>query len=77
MINGSQIPQSNKGKQSYAHGKVNHTSVETAQENPRVVLGLCLVNSALTSVLFESGASHPFVTSQYVAKHNIPMSIMP
>jgi hypothetical protein len=45
MRNGNQTPQSNKGPQSYSHGKVNHVSVETAQENPQVVLGMFLVNS--------------------------------
>jgi hypothetical protein len=53
MRNESQIPKGNKGKQSYARGRVNHVSAETAQENPWVVFGMCLVNSALASVLFD------------------------
>jgi hypothetical protein len=28
------------------------------------------------TVLFDSGASHSFITEQFVAKHNIPMSYM-
>jgi hypothetical protein len=28
------------------------------------------------TVLFDSGASHSFITEQFVAKHNIPMSSM-
>ena len=58
-------------------GKLNHVDVDTAQEAPDVVLGMFLVNSAPTSVLFDSGASHSFITAQYVAKHNIPISTMP
>ena len=58
MRNGNHTPQENKGQQSYARGKVNHMSIETAQENPQVVLGMFLVDSVPASVLFYSGASH-------------------
>jgi hypothetical protein len=40
---------------------VNHVSAETAQENRRVVFGMCLVNSAPASVLFDAGATHYFI----------------
>jgi hypothetical protein len=53
-----------------------HVDAEVAQENPRVVLGMFLVNSTPASVLFDSGASHSFITSQFVAQHNIPISPM-
>jgi hypothetical protein len=51
-------------------------SAETAQENPQVVLGMFLVNSIPASVLFDFGASHSFISGQFVAKHNIPMCPM-
>jgi hypothetical protein len=35
-----------------------------------------LVNSQPASVLFDSGASHSFITTQYVAKHGLPMVMM-
>jgi hypothetical protein len=54
-----------------------HVDPEVAQENPRVVLGMSLVNSTPSSVLFDSGASHSFITSQFVAQHNMPISPMP
>jgi hypothetical protein len=75
--NGNQTPQTNKGQQSYSRGKVNHVDAEAAQENPKVVLGMFLVNSVPASVLFDSGASHSFITSQFVAQHNIPISLLP
>jgi hypothetical protein len=53
-----------------------HIDIEVAQENPRVVLGMFLVNSTPASVLFDSRASHSFITSQFVAQHNIPISPM-
>jgi hypothetical protein len=76
MRNGNQTPKSNKGQQSYSRGKVNHVSVETAQENPQVVLGMFLVNSIPASVLFDSRASHSFISAQCVAKHSVPMQHM-
>jgi hypothetical protein len=35
-----------------------------------------LANSPLAIVLFESGASHSFIASKFVAKHNLPITIM-
>jgi hypothetical protein len=40
------------------------------------VLGTFSVNSIRATVLFDSGASHSFITEQFVAKHDIPMSSM-
>jgi hypothetical protein len=57
-------------------GKVNHVTAKQAQEAPEVVLGMFLVNSEPASVLFDSGASHSFVSNQFVEKHNLPMSLM-
>lgn len=51
-------------------------TAETAQEAQDVVLGMFLVNSAPTSVLFDSGASHSFISAQFVAKHGIPVHSM-
>jgi hypothetical protein len=36
------------------------------------VYGMFLVNSIPASVLFDSGASHSFITESFVEKHNIP-----
>jgi hypothetical protein len=53
-----------------------HVDAEVTQENPRVVIGMFLVNPTPTSVLFDSGASHSIITSQFVAQHNMPISLM-
>ena len=57
-------------------GRVNHVMAEIAQEAPDVVLSIFLVNSQPASVLFDSGASHSFITDQFVAKHNLPVCPM-
>jgi hypothetical protein len=40
-------------------------NAEEAQEAPDVVLGMFPVNSVLARVLFDSGASHSFVTEEF------------
>jgi hypothetical protein len=40
--------------------------VEEAQEAPDVVIGMFLVSDTSIVVLFDSGASHPFISTTYV-----------
>jgi hypothetical protein len=40
------------------------------------VFSMFLVNSAPASVLFDSGASHSFISAQFVTKHGIPVHSM-
>jgi hypothetical protein len=57
-------------------GRVNHVSVEQAQNDSGLVLGTFFVNFVPATVLFDSGASHSFITDQFVTKYNLPMSSM-
>jgi hypothetical protein len=41
-------------------------------EDADIVYGMFLVNSIPASVLFDSGASHSFITESFVEKYNIP-----
>jgi hypothetical protein len=45
--------------------------MEEAQEALDVVIGMFLVNDTSTIVLFNSGASHSFISTAYVGKHNL------
>jgi hypothetical protein len=47
-----------------------------AQNDYGVVLGMFPVNSIPATVLFDSRASHSFITDQFVTKHNLSMSSM-
>ncbi|KAK1612192.1 hypothetical protein QYE76_035865 [Lolium multiflorum] len=47
-------------------GRLYHMNAEEAQEAPDVVLGMFSVNSIPARVLFDSGASHSFVTEDFV-----------
>jgi hypothetical protein len=63
-------------KQNYVHGKVNHAAVEEAQEAPDVVISMFFINNSSTVVLFDSGASHFFISILYVGKHNLPLALL-
>jgi hypothetical protein len=63
-------------RQNYIHGKVNHVAVEAAQEALNVVIGTFSINDLSVVVLFDSRASHSFVSAAYVEKHNLPMALL-
>jgi hypothetical protein len=49
---------------------------EEAQQAPNVVLGMFLTSSHPATILFDSGASHSFISSCFVAKHSLPIATM-
>jgi hypothetical protein len=63
-------------QQNYTYGKVNHVSTEEAQQAQDVVLGMFLASSHHATVLFDSGASHSFISSSFVVRHQLPITIM-
>jgi hypothetical protein len=58
------------------HGRVNHMTSEEAQQALNVVLGMFLASSHPATILFDSGASHSFISSSFVAKHSLPIATM-
>jgi hypothetical protein len=65
-----------QGQQNFMRGRVNHMTSEEAQQAPDVVLGMFLVSSHPATILFDSGASHSFISSSFVAKHSLPIATM-
>jgi hypothetical protein len=63
-------------KQNYTRGRVNHIAVEEAQEAPNIVIGMFFVNDTSVIVLFDSRASHSFISATYVGKHNLPLALL-
>jgi hypothetical protein len=51
-------------------------TTKEAQQAQDVVLGMFLASSHPAKVLFDSGASHSFISSTFVTKHHLPISIM-
>ena len=57
--------------QNYVRARVNHAAIDEAQTALDVVLGEILVNDTQAVVLFDPKTSHSFVSTDYVAKHNL------
>jgi hypothetical protein len=51
-------------------------TTEEAQQAQDVVLGMFLASSNPATVLFDSGASHSFISSSFVIWHQLPITIM-
>jgi hypothetical protein len=51
-------------------------TTEEAQHAQDVVLGMFLASSHPATVLFDSGASHSFISSSFVVKHHLPITII-
>jgi hypothetical protein len=49
---------------------------DEAQQAQDVVLGMFLVSSHPATILFDSGASHSFISSSFVVKHSLPIATM-
>jgi hypothetical protein len=75
-IPGAGNPVKPQGQQNLMRGKVNHMTSEEAQQAPDVVLGMFLASSHPATILFDSGASHSFISSRFVAKHSLPIATM-
>jgi hypothetical protein len=51
-------------------------TTEEAQQAQDIVLGMFLASSHPATVLFDLGASHSFLSSSFVVKHQLPITIM-
>jgi hypothetical protein len=50
--------------------------MEEAHEAPDVIIGMFLINDTSTVVLIDSRASHSFISTAYVEKHNLPIALL-
>jgi hypothetical protein len=63
-------------RQKYVCGKINHVTVEEAQEALYVIIDMFFINDTSAVVLFDSGASHSFISAAYVEKHNLLIALL-
>jgi hypothetical protein len=47
-----------------------------AQEAHDVVISMFLINDTSAVMLFDSGASHSFISAAYAGKHNLPLALL-
>jgi hypothetical protein len=55
---------------------VNHLEAKAIQDAPDVAVGMFPVESHPTKVLFDTGATHSFISTSWVEGHNIPVELM-
>jgi hypothetical protein len=49
---------------------------DEAQQDQDVVLGMFLASAHTATILFNYGASHSFISSSFVMKHNLPIAML-
>jgi hypothetical protein len=59
-----------------AQGRVNHVTAESAAEASNVIIGTFMVNTHPAAVLFDTGATHSFITQSFVEHHGIHTSTL-
>ena len=52
-------------------GKAYTPTVDQANASGEIIAGIILVHSILAFVLFDSGATHCFISSKFISKHDI------
>jgi hypothetical protein len=60
------------GKNVKMTGRIYYTQVATTPEGEMVMMGTFLVDNHPAVILFDSGASHTFLSKKFVEKHCIP-----
>jgi predicted aspartyl protease len=65
----TQTPASNCG---YNIARVNQINVEATQDGPNIIIGTFFINSVPAAILFDSGASHSFISARYVHANSLP-----
>ena len=51
---------------------MNHVSVEEVEVQPHAVIGKFLVKSFTAIILFDTGASHSYISRGFMDKYNLP-----
>jgi hypothetical protein len=74
--NMSQPGAGNRSQPRYNHGRLNHLEAEAVQETLGMTVGMFPVDSHIAQVLFDTGATHSFITASWVEAHNLPITTM-
>jgi hypothetical protein len=74
--NVSQPGGGNRAHTRYNHGRLNHLEAKAVQETPGMIVGMFPVDSHIAEVLFDTGATHSFITASWVEAHNLPITTM-
>jgi hypothetical protein len=68
-----QTPTSGKG---FSIARVNQVSVDATIDGADIAIGTFYINSIPTAILFDSGATHSFISARYVNINELPLQTM-
>ena len=74
--NGNGNGSSGKKPNPFNKGQVNHVSMEEVEAQPDAIIGNFLVNSFTAIVLFDTGASHSYISRGFVDKYKLPTKVL-
>jgi predicted aspartyl protease len=57
-------------------GRVNYTTMEDIPKGEQVLMDMFSLNRRLIVILFDSGASHDFISKAYAQKHQLAIEYM-
>ena len=63
-------------KHNHKHAKVNLLNAAQAEDSPDVIMGNLPVNDVPAKVLFDTGASHCFISKPFASKHELISQVM-
>ena len=76
MKNGNGNGSAGKKPNPFNRGQVNHVNVEEVEEQPDAVVGKFLVESFTAVVLFDTRASHSYISRGFVDKYKLPTKVL-
>jgi hypothetical protein len=71
--NKQQTPGSGKG---FRIARVNQVSADTTAEGADIATGMFYINAIPAAILFDSGATHSFISARYVNTNELPLQNM-
>jgi hypothetical protein len=71
--NKQQTPTYSKG---FSIAMVNQVSAETTTDGVDIAIGMFYINSILAAILFDSGATHSFISAFYATTNELPLQTM-
>jgi hypothetical protein len=74
--NVSQPGAGNRIQTHYNHGRLDHLEAKAVQETPDMIVGMFPVDSHIAEVLFDTEATHSFISASWVEAHNLPITTM-
>jgi hypothetical protein len=71
--NKQQTPTSRKG---FSIARVNQVSAEAIADEADIAMGMFYINSIPAAILFDSGATHSFISARYATTNELPIQSM-